>query len=309
MDKPESSSVENIRKAAGSLKELRPHYRNVLDYYEQLLIAQEMVKDALALSPIEDSHGLPKEEAEKSMVLANISAFSFDKEVTRDLMEKMCDLRRTAGSSSATLTNKFKAIINADGFEFETFIRDFLSRNGDAMNHLASVYGLDREFLFHVTYHSLQPSIQSWANGAAAFLPENFSWNKGVCPVCGERPALATIDDQGKRFLHCSFCWQKWHVNRGLCPVCDNHDPEFLQTSTARKRLNIGLNFAKSAKPISSVLTPAIQSACSIHLWNTWQPFTWIWRFKKKAIHHPLMCHFRPIKPLSAQPLNLVPTS
>ncbi|MGA7279022.1 MAG: formate dehydrogenase accessory protein FdhE [Desulfocapsaceae bacterium] len=229
MDKPESSSVENIRKAAGSLKELRPHYRNVLDYYEQLLIAQEMVKDALALSPIEDSHGLPKEEAEKSMVLANISAISFDKELTRDLMEKMCDLRRTAGSSSATLTNKFKAIINADGFEFETFIRDFLSRNGDAMNHLASVYGLDREFLFHVTYHSLQPSIQSWANGAAAFLPENFSWNKGVCPVCGERPALATIDDQGKRFLHCSFCWQKWHVNRGLCPVCDNHDPEFLQ--------------------------------------------------------------------------------
>ena len=44
-----------------------------------------------------------------------------------------------------------------------------------------------------------------------------------VCPLCGSRPLLGALrqeGDGGKRFLLCSFCSQEWEFRRILCPTC-----------------------------------------------------------------------------------------
>lgn len=49
-----------------------------------------------------------------------------------------------------------------------------------------------------------------------------FAWEKGYCPVCGEFPSIALIEEQGgKRFLHCSSCGQDWRYTRVVCPYCE----------------------------------------------------------------------------------------
>ncbi len=49
-----------------------------------------------------------------------------------------------------------------------------------------------------------------------------FAWEKGYCPVCGEFPSIALIEEEGgKRFLHCSSCGQDWRFTRVICPYCE----------------------------------------------------------------------------------------
>lgn len=48
------------------------------------------------------------------------------------------------------------------------------------------------------------------------------TWEKGYCPVCGEFPSIALIEEEGgKRFLHCSSCGQDWRFTRVVCPYCE----------------------------------------------------------------------------------------
>jgi FdhE protein len=50
----------------------------------------------------------------------------------------------------------------------------------------------------------------------------SFDWEKGYCPICGEFPSIALIEEEGgKRFLHCSSCGQYWRFTRISCPYCE----------------------------------------------------------------------------------------
>lgn len=50
----------------------------------------------------------------------------------------------------------------------------------------------------------------------------SFDWEKGYCPICGEFPSIALIEEEGgKRFLHCSACGQDWRFTRVSCPYCE----------------------------------------------------------------------------------------
>lgn len=54
-----------------------------------------------------------------------------------------------------------------------------------------------------------------------------FEWEKGYCPVCGEFPSIALIEEGGgKRFLHCSSCGQDWRFTRVVCPYCEKDTPQ-----------------------------------------------------------------------------------
>ena len=51
----------------------------------------------------------------------------------------------------------------------------------------------------------------------------DFPWAKGYCPICGDFPSIALIEETGgKRFLHCSSCGHDWRFTRVVCPYCEN---------------------------------------------------------------------------------------
>ena len=53
-------------------------------------------------------------------------------------------------------------------------------------------------------------------------------WGEGFCPVCGQDPGMALLNDEGARILHCSFCRTCWQFPRLECPFCRNRDPQRL---------------------------------------------------------------------------------
>jgi len=45
-------------------------------------------------------------------------------------------------------------------------------------------------------------------------------WEDAKCIVCNSTPSLASIDKEGRRRLHCSFCGTSGYFRRTGCPVC-----------------------------------------------------------------------------------------
>jgi FdhE protein len=60
------------------------------------------------------------------------------------------------------------------------------------------------------------------------YLSSDPAWSKGYCPICGSLPALAVLDHDGRRSLHCGFCWHVWPTRRIFCPFCDNTEANSL---------------------------------------------------------------------------------
>jgi len=57
-----------------------------------------------------------------------------------------------------------------------------------------------------------------------------FDWEKGYCPICGEFPSIALIEEEGaKRFLHCSSCGQDWRFTRVVCPYCEKENVQGME--------------------------------------------------------------------------------
>ena len=48
----------------------------------------------------------------------------------------------------------------------------------------------------------------------------NESWEGGKCPTCHGKPSLASLEEDGKRRLHCSYCGGSGHFRRLGCPLC-----------------------------------------------------------------------------------------
>ncbi|HQG66909.1 MAG: formate dehydrogenase accessory protein FdhE [Smithella sp.] len=66
--------------------------------------------------------------------------------------------------------------------------------------------------------------LEQRANEITAALG-SFDWDKGYCPICGEFPSIALIEEEGgKRFLHCSSCGHYWRFTRVSCPYCEKEE-------------------------------------------------------------------------------------
>ena len=55
-------------------------------------------------------------------------------------------------------------------------------------------------------------------------VPISNEWERGYCPICGSRPLLAFLQEDGKREVVCSACETIWAVPRLFCLNCENRD-------------------------------------------------------------------------------------
>lgn len=62
---------------------------------------------------------------------------------------------------------------------------------------------------------------------------DNTFWQEGRCPVCNSTPSIASIDNDGRRHLYCSFCETTGHYKRIGCPACLNDDSSKMNIITA----------------------------------------------------------------------------
>jgi FdhE protein len=274
MSKSPAFSPEQIHAAAQALQQLRPAYKELLRFYEKIFIAQEASKAHINLEPVQMSSELRAIKRREKLPLVDVSDFSFDPRSARDLLLKICDIIQ---SYNREMADAASAIVRGLDQEIEPFVFfSSLLKSDDAyFDKTAAALEIDKNALAFVAYNSLKPSLSLCAEQLLGYLKDLPGWEKGYCPVCGNFPGLAVLDQDGRRLLHCSFCWTTWPAKRVFCPFCEKTGGKNFHTFYSEQEKDLRVDVCDDCKKYlktvdtratERIIYPPMELIASLHL-------------------------------------------
>jgi len=214
-----------IKKTASAIKKLRPAYSKIVDFYEKIFTAQEKSAAKTDIKPAQLADDIIAIKAKEKFPLFNLSEFSVDVNSSRKLFKKICKIINKSENHMSSAAIEIFAANENKKIDFNELYSALLHDDDAAFGNIAAKLKTDRDALAFITYNSIKPSLSIFAESASKYLDKDNPWEKGYCPVCGNRPVMSAFEADGKRFLTCSFCWHKWPVARLFCPFCENREP------------------------------------------------------------------------------------
>jgi FdhE protein len=218
--------LERLRERAHQLKEKRPGYGQILDFYVKVKEAQVTSRKVLKLDPIKLKKGWKSRPTEKDFPLIRKEDFPLDVEASISLFNTLCQIGKTANPHMAEQVEKVEEVLNDSKMDLEKVLtgrgKQPLSEQLDAHR------GLDKEVLSFLIQNSIRPSIEAGVEQLRGELdPEK--WRKSLCPICGSPPSLSLLKgEEGKRYSLCSYCSFEWRIDRLSCAVCGNEEQQSL---------------------------------------------------------------------------------
>lgn len=201
--------------------EQNPHSSELLKAFGPVIARQRQLASSIALPKL-DYSSLDRDKLQAGVsVISQISLFSPSDplpEIALSLaaavkegmptlaegLDRLCDL---ISRGKLRLTDYFEAHSGNENKAIVGWVNDLKISPSNA------------SFLMSLIARVL---LERRANEIAGALGE-FPWEKGYCPVCGEFPSIALIEEEGgKRFLHCTSCGHAWRFTRVVCPYCEN---------------------------------------------------------------------------------------
>jgi FdhE protein len=200
--------------------EQNPHASELLKAFGPIIARQRQLTDSITL-PTLDYSAIDKEKLRAGVsVIQQISLFSPDdplKEIALSLAETVkVGMPKLSGEMDrlSDLISKGKLRL-ADYFEVHA---DAENRAVAVWENTLKISPSNATFLLSLVARVL---LERRAREITETLGE-FAWEKGYCPICGEFPSIALIEEEGgKRFLHCTSCGQDWRFTRVVCPYCE----------------------------------------------------------------------------------------
>ncbi len=266
---------EHIKEAVKAIKSLRPVYKEMLDFYEQIFIAQEDSKSRIRIEPIQIPDDIISVKAKDNFPLINISDFLIDTKASKDLLIQICNIVREMKGDMAVSAQAVLEGIETGKIDPDSLFYSLFEGGASFFEKTATRHKIDKNALAFITYSSIKPSLNICAQQLATYLDKESTWEKGYCPVCGSLPGLSMFIGEGERFLFCSFCWHQWASRRLYCPFCDNTDSKtlnyFFTEEEKEYRVDLCDGCKKYIKTIDTRETqryiyPPLEAASTLHL-------------------------------------------
>ena len=224
-DNTETSGMDQIFDRA---MEQNPHSAELLKAFRPVMTRQRQLVESLTL-PALDYSAIDRDRLRAGVpILRQIPLFS-----PEDPLEKIAlSLAEAVREGMPKLTeemDRLSALISGGKLRLKDSL-EALPAGGDGAtqpraNDLAFSPS-NASFLWSLTARVL---LERRGREAAQALGP-FDWEKGYCPVCGEFPSIALIEEEGgKRFLHCSSCGQDWRFTRVVCPYCEKESSKEME--------------------------------------------------------------------------------
>jgi len=256
----EALTSDQIQQAVRSIRASRPAYSDILDYYVQLFTAQQASQGHIQIQPLELEADMVAIKKQEHFPLIATSDFRLDHQAAGDLLQHVCQVTSESNSDMAQSARGLLNAVQAEKFEVRPLFKALLEGDDTAFNTMAAEIAVDKGALAFLAYSAIKPSLSLFAEQLATFLPDDDSWVKGYCPICGSYPGMALLGADGERWLCCGFCWHKWSVNRIFCPFCENKDSQTLHYffSEAEKGYRVDV-CDKCRKYVKTVDTRAVE--------------------------------------------------
>ena len=266
---------DQLTKAAELLKELRPAYGAILDFYKQIFIAQENSKDKIHVDPIQIPDEMLSIKANEEFPLINLSEFTIDAKASKMLLITICNITKESSGDMASSARAILEAVDAEEFDLDPLFWGLLEEDDSIFEKTAKKHAIKKGDLAFIVYNSIKPSLSLCAEQLSAYLDKDKPWGKGYCPICGSPPGLSMFQGEGERFLFCSFCRHKWSSRRLYCPFCDNTDSislNYLYTEEEKEyRVDLCDKCKKYIKTIDTrkterIIYPPLEQVATLHL-------------------------------------------
>ena len=218
------NTTTQMKQTADQIKKIRPNYQPVVDFYSRIFLAQERMKTQIQVDPIVIDDSLLSLKKKDQMPLVDQSEFRVDPETAKQLMVELCDIAISHAPDLVESARTLRAAAAESVLDMETFIWAILNDQDSELNLMADRLGIPAAHLAMFGYLCMAPAIEINRDQLTVYL-ESFGESKqGYCPVCGNAPELAFLDQDGKRHLQCCFCHHQWEIRRMGCVFCNNND-------------------------------------------------------------------------------------
>ncbi|MFH1155489.1 MAG: formate dehydrogenase accessory protein FdhE [Pseudomonadota bacterium] len=225
MEYPNPEVMDKIVQAASRIRKERPAYEPLIDFYQDLFLAQENSKSRVNVDPVIIARDLVDMKVSNGFPLIEPWQFSLD---VPEALELMATLSQLAEAKVPKLEQAARAIhkaVREKKPELSTLFSDLLKGREEQVSDLASDLDISVEELSFFAHAAMAPSIRTGALQLARYLKPGEP-QAGVCPVCGSSPAMGYFDQNGARYLACSLCRHTWMVKRMGCALCQSQDAE-----------------------------------------------------------------------------------
>ncbi|MBL0714190.1 MAG: formate dehydrogenase accessory protein FdhE [Desulfosarcina sp.] len=215
-------TIEQIRKAARKLSQLRPAYATILSFYENVFTLQEKAKSDIDLEPIPLSREQLERRRQRDLPLVDVPAFTIDRKAGKRLLNQLCELIETHGTGMRKSAAAVSGAVARRELQPQNLFERLLRGDDRFFQTTANRTGTDKNALAFIAYNSIAPSLELCAVQLSCYLDREAVRSKKNCPVCGSFPSLAVLGEEGRRELHCSFCRHHWKAPRIFCAFCEN---------------------------------------------------------------------------------------
>jgi len=200
--------------------EQNPHSSELLKAFGPIIARQRQLSASIALPKL-DYSSIDKEKLKSGVsVIQQMNLFSPDDPFNEIALSLTSAVKEGMPKLSVEM-DRLSELIQKGKLRLAEYFEEKSGGENKTVEHWGDdlkVSPSNASFLLSLTARVL---LEHRAREASKALGE-FTWEKGYCPVCGEFPSIALIEEEGgKRFLHCSSCGQDWRFTRVVCPYCE----------------------------------------------------------------------------------------
>ena len=204
-------------------RERMPHYREVLELAERLLLEKCRVKGEEFRAFFRVDPAGAKVQMEEGFPFLLPADAPLD---ASRLEEYFSCLLRGFKEVNPAKYESLKDILKRKNFVLEEAL-DRLLNNQMEERTLEEELGPEGSLLFFFLVQTVKPTFETLAEQWRGSL-KDLSWAQGYCPFCGGFAGMGEIREEGKRILHCPVCNTEWEYPRMKCPYCQNENQEEL---------------------------------------------------------------------------------
>ncbi|MEA1936079.1 MAG: formate dehydrogenase accessory protein FdhE [Thermodesulfobacteriota bacterium] len=223
--------LKDTLKTIEKYKSSSPHYEELLDILEEILILREEYRHNMneKIFPIDED--LIGKKLSGGLTLVDFSGGKFD---LTEPEKYFLALLKIAEKQTPDEARKFAKKIKDGTTDFENLIRDsFTTSSGEETLKELEDESLDLIELF--LEECLRPALEILAEKYGKIIAES-EWSEGYCPICGREPKIGELRGEGgKRFLFCNQCGLEWNFMRIKCPFCGNEEQQTLAYFTVEE--------------------------------------------------------------------------
>jgi len=217
--------LKDTLKTIDGYKHMHPHYGELLDILEEVLILREKYRRKVTGDIFGVDESLVEKKLAGGLPLVDFPEGEFDLEEPREYFIALLEIaHKRALEETVGIIQRMK-----DGeLNYMEMVRKsfMLQPDEDAPDDDEEEGVFD--LLGFLVEESLRPALEVLSDKYRDVIAGS-SWSEGYCPICGREPKISELREEGgKRFLFCGQCGFEWLFKRIRCPFCGNEDQQTL---------------------------------------------------------------------------------